>query len=197
MTGLPHHPKRHPHRRPAPGVAGAVVAVVTVVVLALAGCSTTATIAGAGSPTGVATVSRVVDGDTLLVRLAGKDERVRLLGIDTPETVKPRTPVQCFGKEASNRTKSLLPGGTAVRVVRDTELRDDYGRLLAYVYRTSDGLFVNLSLVQDGFAVPDMFPPNVAHAPEITAAARAARSAGRGIWSACPTAAIPHHAGGP
>lgn len=142
-------------------------------------------------------MSRVVDGDTVVVRLAGKDERVRLLGIDTPETVQPRTPVQCFGKEASNRTKALLPSGTAVRVVRDTELRDDYGRLLAYLYRADDGLFVNVSLVEDGFAVPERYPPNVAHAGEITTAARSAKTAGRGLWSACPPAAIPRHAGGP
>ena len=76
----------------------------------------------------------------------GRDERVRLIGIDTPETVDPRKPVQCFGKEASDHTKALLPAGTAVRLERDAEARDRYDRLLAYVYRASDGLFVNLEL---------------------------------------------------
>lgn len=164
--------------------------------LALVGCTSVATSTEEAGD-GAATVSRVVDGDTVLLRLAGREESVRLLGIDTPETVKPRTPVQCFGREATDRTKALLPGGTAVRVVRDAELRDDYGRLLAYVYRRSDGLFVNLALVEDGFAVPNRYPPNVAHASVITAAARDARAAGRGIWSACPPSSIPRHPGGP
>ncbi len=144
-----------------------------------------------------ATVSRLVDGDTFVARVGGHDERIRLLGIDTPETVKPNTPVQCYGKDASARTGALLPVGTAVRLVRDSELRDQYGRLLAYVYRRSDNLFVNVSLVHDGYAVPDEFKPNVAHAVEIRASAVQAKAAGRGLWSACAAAAIPHHPGGP
>ena len=87
-----------------------------------------------GQP-GSATVTRVIDGDTIVVALGGHDERVRLIGIDTPETVSPVKPVQCYGKQASNHTKALLPPGTAVRLVRDVEARDVYGRLLAYVYR--------------------------------------------------------------
>lgn len=179
------------------GVAALVAALMAAIGLALAGCSSGTTAKATAVSDGSGTVSRVVDGDTIVVRLAGHDEKVRLIGIDTPETVKPNTPVQCFGREASNRTKALLPAGTAVRVVRDAELRDDYGRLLAYVYRVSDGLFVNLALVRDGFAVPYRFPPNVAHAIEITGAAQDAKAVGKGLWSACPVAAIPHHAGGP
>ena len=79
-------------------------------------------------------------------------ERVRLLGVDTPETVKPDTPVECFGPEASARTKELLPPGTAVRVQRDTEARDRYDRLLVYLWRGDDGLFVNQTIVAGGFA---------------------------------------------
>jgi len=135
---------------------------------------------------GAAAVERVVDGDTIIVRVSGHRERVRLIGIDTPESVKPNTPVQCFAIEASNRTKALLPPGTGVRLVRDAEERDKYRRLLAYVYRARDDLFVNLSLVREGYASPYTFPPNVAHAAEFVAAAAEARTAGRGLWSACP-----------
>lgn len=139
-----------------------------------------------GATSGATTVDRVVDGDTIIVQVSGRKERVRLIGIDTPESVKPNTPVQCFALEASARTKSLLPKGTAVRLVRDVDLRDRYGRLLAYVYRQPDDLFVNLSLVRDGFASAYTFPPNVAHTDEFVAAAADARSAGRGLWSHCP-----------
>jgi micrococcal nuclease len=130
---------------------------------------------------------RVVDGDTIVVLLAGHNERVRLIGIDTPESVKPNTPVQCFALEASARTKALLPPGSAVKLVRDVELRDRYGRLLAYVYRASDNLFVNLSLARDGYASAYTYPPNVAHAGDFVAAAAEARDAGRGLWSRCPS----------
>ena len=132
-----------------------------------------------------ATVVRVVDGDTVQVDIDGQREKLRLIGIDTPETVKPDTPVQCFGPEASAFTKQLLPEGTAVRVERDVEARDDYGRLLGYVYRADDGLFVNLEIVAQGYASLLTFPPNVAHVDEFVAAARAAERANLGLWSAC------------
>ena len=132
-----------------------------------------------------ATVVRVVDGDTVQVDIDGQREKLRLIGIDTPETVKPDTPVQCYGPEASAFTKQLLPEGTAVRVERDVEARDDYGRLLGYVYRADDGLFVNLEIVAQGYASLLTFPPNVAHVDEFVAAARAAERANLGLWSAC------------
>lgn len=150
---------------------------------------------GCGAPrgsgaaaTGVATVDRVVDGDTLSVRLAGRLERVRLLGIDTPESVKPHTPVQCYAKEASGRLRALLPKNATVRLVRDVEERDRYGRLLAYVYRPPEGLFVNLDLVAGGYARVLTYPPNVTHARELEEAAREARRARRGLWGTCPAA---------
>jgi len=137
-------------------------------------------------PSGVdVAVSRVVDGDTIVV--AG-GERVRLIGMDTPETVDPRRPAGCFGKEASRFTASLLPPGTAVRLVGDVEQRDRYGRLLAYVYRRSDGLFVNAELVRRGFAQVLTIPPNVAHTDELAALARQAREAAQGLWGACTPA---------
>jgi micrococcal nuclease len=142
---------------------------------------------GGGDPPGDdgrASVVRVVDGDTVEVRIGGREETVRLIGIDTPETVDPRSPVECFGEEASDRAKALLPVGTEVRLVADVEPRDRYDRLLAYVYR-DDGTFVNLALVEDGYASVLTYPPNVAHASEFTAAAARAREGGRGLWGAC------------
>jgi len=141
-----------------------------------------------GGP-GLATVEQVVDGDTVSVRLADRTERVRLLGIDTPESVKADTPVECFAKEAAARLSALLPRHVAVRLVRDVEERDRYGRLLAYVYRQPDDLFVNLDLVRGGYAQLLTYPPNVAHADELRQAAGDARRAGRGLWSSCPAAA--------
>lgn len=163
----------------------------TVAVLASAGCNSNSS-SGSADPGGAVAagqqpvaVVRVVDGDTIIVRLSGKNERVRLIGIDTPESVKPNTPVECFALEASARTKALLPAGSVVKLVRDVELRDRYGRLLAYVYRASDDLFVNLALATDGYASAYTYPPNVAHAGELVAAAGEARDAGRGLWSRC------------
>jgi micrococcal nuclease len=127
------------------------------------------------------TVERVVDGDTIVTGLG----RVRLIGVDTPETVDPRRPVGCFGHEASANTAALLPPGTKVRLVYDVERRDRYGRLLAYVYRLDDGLFVNARILADGFASILTIPPNVAHADEFLELQRRAREAGRGLWSAC------------
>lgn len=129
-----------------------------------------------------ATVERVVDGDTIVLR---GGERVRLIGIDTPETKDPRRGVQCFGKEASRRTSTLLPAGEKVRLVYDVERHDRYDRTLAYVYRAGDGLFVNAALVRDGYASAYTYPPNVAHADELVALQREARDANRGLWGAC------------
>ena len=140
--------------------------------------------AGRGSP---ARVAEVVDGDTVDLEFDGsRRERVRLLGVDTPETVKPDAPVECFGPEASARTKAILPAGTAVLVQRDEEARDRYGRLLAYVWRRADGLFVNRSLVAEGYARTLSIDPNTAHRRDLAAASGEARTAGRGLWAACP-----------
>ena len=171
-----------------------LVARCALLAVALAGCSRGAShLPSPGGHAGSATVERVVDGDTIVVRVSGRRERVRLLGIDTPESVKPNTPVQCFAKEASDRTKHLLPNGSPIRLVRDVEARDVYQRLLAYVYRVSDGLFVNLALTRDGYASTLTYPPNVAHAGEFTEAVAAARKANRGLWARCggPHAPLP------
>lgn len=154
--------------------------------LLLGACTTHAPSSASGSlPAGSGTVVSVTDGDTVTVDIDGTREKVRLIGIDTPETKKPDTPVQCFGPEASAFTESLLPPGTAVHLQRDIEARDKYGRLLAYVYRTSDELFVNLEIVRRGYARLLTYPPNVAHVDEFVSAARAAEGDDIGLWAGC------------
>jgi len=138
-----------------------------------------------------AVVVRNVDGDTIRAKVGGREERVRFIGIDTPETHDPRKPVQCFGREAADRTAHLLPPGTPLRLVRDVEERDRYGRLLAYVYRARDDLFVNLVLARDGYAVALTYPPNVAHTAELVAAVAEARAEDRGLWAACGGPGLP------
>jgi micrococcal nuclease len=132
-----------------------------------------------------ARVLRVVDGDTVQVALGRAREKVRYIGIDTPEEVKPNTPVQCYARRAAARNEQLVDG-RAVVLRFDANPRDRYGRLLAYVYRASDGLFVNAQLVREGAARDDPFPDNHAHAALFARLAATARSAGRGLWSACP-----------
>jgi micrococcal nuclease len=132
-----------------------------------------------------AIVVRVVDGDTVQIQAEGVTEPVRLIGVDTPETVDDRKPVQCFGPEASAHTKALLPPGTAVRLERDAEARDKYGRLLAYLYRAGDGLFVNLELVRDGYGSVLSIAPNVTYAATFRDAEASARQQGAGLWGVC------------
>jgi micrococcal nuclease len=136
-------------------------------------------------PPGEAVVERVVDGDTVVLQLQGGTESVRLIGVDTPETVKPDTPVQCYGPEASAHLHELLPEGTQVRVARDEEARDHFGRLLLYVWRADDERFVNLEILTGGYGRPLSIAPNVAHQREFAEAADAAQDAGRGLWSRC------------
>lgn len=143
----------------------------------LAGCEAADRDAGPAESAGW--VTRVVDGDTLVL---DGDERVRLIGIDTPESVKPGTPVECFAREASAEMKRLVEG-RRVRLVLDAEKRDRYRRLLAYVYRGD--LFVNEEMVRRGFASVATFPPNVRHVDLFLRAQREARAAGRGLWGAC------------
>ncbi len=135
--------------------------------------------AAAGRP---ATVTRVVDGDTVVASIGGGEEYVRYIGVDTPETVKPGTPVQCYGQPASHFNHALVEG-RRVRLVFDRERRDRYGRLLAYVYLGRR--FVNALLVQRGYARTLTIYPNVAHAALFARLQAAAGRAGRGLWSAC------------
>jgi len=130
-------------------------------------------------------VAHVVDGDTAVVDFGPVTETVRFIGINTPETVKPNAPVECFGPEASARAKTLLPEGTEVRVERDAEPRDVYGRLLGYVYRAEDGLFVNLTLVAGGYAEPLSIEPNTAHRSEFVEAAHRFSDGGKRAGTCC------------
>ncbi len=130
-----------------------------------------------------AVVERVVDGDTIVVY---DGERIRLTGIDTPETVKPGSPIECFGKEASRYLAELLPEGTEVMLVRDVEEFDRYDRTLSYVYIVASGNFVNAEMVAQGYAYSYTYPPNVAHAEEFAEMQSEAQANNRGLWSACP-----------
>lgn len=123
-------------------------------------------------------VERVVDGDTFV--LSG-GERVRLIGIDTPETVKPGTEPEPFGPEASQFAKELLEG-KRVRLEWDAERRDRYDRLLAYVY-LEDGTFVNQLLVEEGYARTLTVPPNTRYAGQLARAEAEARQERKGLWA--------------
>jgi micrococcal nuclease len=140
-----------------------------------------------------ATVTRVVDGDTIEVTVTeiapgpgggftevGQGYDVRLIGIDTPESVKPGTPVECFGKEASAATKALLDH-QEVRLVKDVEETDRYGRLLRYVYLEDE--MANARLVANGYATAYTYPPNVRHADLFVQLEREAREDDRGLWA--------------
>jgi micrococcal nuclease len=126
----------------------------------------------------VAVVASITDGDTFRTT---SGERVRLIGIDTPEV----SGDECFASEATAALAALIPPGSEVRLITDVEGRDRFGRLLAYVERVPDGAFVNRELAVGGFAVQLTVPPNVARADDLGAAVAEARDAGRGLWSGC------------
>lgn len=130
-----------------------------------------------------AQVIRVVDGDTILVLLDGVRERVRYIGIDTPESVAEQ-PLECYGHRAAEENERLVVGRT-VTLTTDEEPRDRFGRLLAYVRREPDDLFVNEVLVRGGFATTLEIRPNVRYAGTFRDEERRARAAGRGLWGAC------------
>jgi len=132
-----------------------------------------------------ATVKHVVDGDTIDIAIGGNTERVRLIGVNTPETKHPTKGVECFGPEASAYTEKLLPVGTKLRVERDIEARDKYGRLLLYVYIANSNVFVNLDLVLKGYARPMVFEPNTSHKADFAQAATQAELRNVGLWQAC------------
>jgi len=140
--------------------------------------------ADAGPAAVTAPVTRVVDGDTFEARIGGEDRDVRLIGVDTPETVKPGTPVQCYGPRASHFAHHLLEGRT-VRLVFGVERHDVYGRLLAYAHLGGDG-FVNAILVRRGLARTLTIPPNDRYATLFDRLQIRAARAGRGLWGGCP-----------
>jgi micrococcal nuclease len=127
-------------------------------------------------------VTRVVDGDTIEVRLSGRTEDVRYIGVDTPETVKPGAPVGCYGPEAHDFNERLVDDET-IRLDFDSERRDVYGRLLAYVRVGNE--FVNAELVRKGFATTLTIPPNDRYAERFAQLEREASAAGLGLWGRC------------
>jgi micrococcal nuclease len=134
-----------------------------------------------------ARVVRAVDGDTLVVQEAsGKQQRIRVIGVDTPEDVDPGKPVQCWSQRAAAFTKQALVGRD-VLLVPGHERHDRYGRTLAYVLR-SDGLELEAALLRGGYARTLAIAPNTEHAARYAGLELAARKAGRGLWGACPGA---------
>ncbi|MFW6051815.1 MAG: thermonuclease family protein [Myxococcota bacterium] len=125
-------------------------------------------------------VLRVIDGDTIVAKVDGREERIRYIGIDTPETHHPRIGEEPFGREATEANRALVGDGP-VELAFDVERRDDYGRLLAYVY-LPDGTFVNAVLVEDGYAQIMTVPPNVRHADLFRRLEREARDREAGLW---------------
>jgi micrococcal nuclease len=132
-----------------------------------------------------ARVERVVDGDTLIATTGGRAVRVRLIGIDAPESVQPDAPVECYGRAASDVLERLLPAGTAVRAAhQDGGRRDRFGRDLWDVW-LPDGTFVQAELVRVGAAEARAYPPHTEHADRLDRAERAARDAAAGLWGSC------------
>ncbi len=168
--------------------------------LATTGCSsegsaTTAdTLAQAVSPSGLipnAIISKVIDGDTVIANIDGSNENVRLIGVDTPESVARNRPVQCFGAEAGDYLKTLLPKGTPVTLILDEEPRDHYDRLLAYVIRSHDDLFINLDLLEQGYAGILSYPPNTHYKELFGETVKTATLEKRGLWGVCGDPDVP------
>lgn len=129
-----------------------------------------------------ARVSRVVDGDTIIAEIPGRgEERVRYIGIDTPESVDPRRPKEYYGDEASAKNRELVQG-KPVWLEKDASDTDQFGRLLRYVY-LADGTMVNEELVRLGYTQARSYPPDVKHQERLKAAEREARAAARGLWA--------------
>jgi micrococcal nuclease len=140
-------------------------------------------------------VTKVIDGDTFDIDTG---EKVRLIGIDTPELHHPTKPIQCFGKEAMSKMKELVEGKT-VRLEKDISETDRYGRLLRFVYLESPSisatpvpsgkpneLFVNAYLVEEGYAHAATFPPDVNKADLFKQLERRAMINNKGLWQSCP-----------
>jgi len=124
-------------------------------------------------------VTRVIDGDTIEIEGGNK---VRYIGIDTPETVHPSKPVECFGIEASNKNKELVEG-KKVKLEKDISETDRYGRLLRYVW--IGDIFVNDYLVRQGYAYASTYPPDIKYSNQFVQAQQEAKENNRGLWAGC------------
>ena len=139
---------------------------------------------GPTGPTQAAHVTTITDGDTIHVDISGVDHRLRYIGMDTPESVKPGSPVEPYAKAAAARN-ALLVADRDVILEKDVSETDRYGRLLRYVWLDDGGAWtmVNLELVRTGYAQVMTYPPDVKYASRFVAAERAARDAGLGLWA--------------
>ncbi len=125
----------------------------------------------------------MIDGDTIEVENNGQRLKIRYIGIDTPESVKPDTPIECYGKEASEFNRNLVLG-KKLRLESDVTDTDKYGRKLRYVY-LEDGRMVNEIILEEGYARLLTIPPNVKYVDKLREAEKKARENKRGLWSAC------------
>jgi micrococcal nuclease len=136
----------------------------------------------------------VVDGDTVKARLDGVTESVRVIGIDTPESRRPGTPVECFAREATDAAERLLPEGSSVWLEPDPtqDTRDRYGRLLAHVWLADGRLFAE-AMIRDGYGIHYVYDgvPS-SHADRLAAAQAGAERAGAGLWAPDTCAGDPH-----
>jgi len=133
----------------------------------------------------VGTIVNIVDGDTVDINTNNITKRVRLIGINTPETKHPTKKTECYSKEANDYMEKLLPKGTKVNIVYDKKTTDKYGRVLAYIYVNSNNMFVNLNLVSNGYAKTMKFKPNILHAYEFEIAQTKAKTNQIGLWNKC------------
>ena len=198
MLPLPNE-NAQPHKPSRASGVGPVAVTMACAVFAIGACAsaesatlTPVTVSGdTGALAPNAVVVRVIDGDTLVADISGRSEPVRLIGIDTPESVARTRPVECYGQEASVYLQQLLPVGTDITLLLDSEARDAYNRLLAYVLRSEDNLFVNLELVEQGYAAALNIAPNDHYAGAFSGAETAAIASGKGLWSACGGPDVP------
>lgn len=154
-----------------------ITIILITVLLLLAGCQQTTP---TSSPSrDQVKVERVVDGDTLEILLNGKKEKLRLIGVDTPEMKKPNTPIMFYGEEASQYTKKRLDKKT-IELEWDINRKDQYDRLLAYVW--IDGELFNRTLVSEGYARIATFPPNVKYVDKFKKDQEDARQKQKGLW---------------
>lgn len=130
-------------------------------------------------PYAMMNVKRVVDGDTFET---DKKEKVRLIGVNTPESVKPNTPVQAYAKEASNFTRGKLAGKTVIAFA-DVEDKDKYGRLLRYVFLKGETVMFNETLLAEGYANAMTVPPNVMFSKRFVKIEKEARESKKGLWA--------------
>ena len=158
--------------------------VLAAVVLLAAGCS--AGTREAGVQQGPYPVTRAVDGDTIRVMREGQEVVIRLIGINTPETVAPDRPVECYGPEASERTKQLVTGQQVwLEYDEATGEKDKYDRTLAYVWLSPDRM-LNETLVREGYAEERTYQDGYRYQDLLRKAEDAAQAAGAGLWTACP-----------